>query len=138
MVKQSRQILKALSTTPLIRTLIQFLFMSITIDMLTQSIEPLPDTMADITFVASPVPGVFGDGEVAMPFEEVLGDEAVGIYGADEVVDSLAVDVCGVGAGSSFEVVSYACCGDEASFAEWAGYGGALVDAGLEVIEIRE
>jgi len=133
MIKHARQILKALSTAPLIRTMIDLLLMSITIDMLTQSSEPIPYTMADITFVAITVPGVLGYGEVPMPFEEVLGDEAVGVFGADEVVDGLAVDVGGVGAGSGFEVVGYTGCADEAAFAEGTGDGCALVDARLEV-----
>ena len=134
MIKHARQILKALSTTPLIRAMIDLLLMSITIDMLTQSPKPIPDTMTDITFVAITVPRVFRYGEIAMPFEEVLGDEAVGVFGADEVVDGLTVYVGGVEAGSGFEVVGYTGCADEAAFAEGAGDGGALVDAGLEVL----
>ena len=67
-------------------------------------------------------------------FEEIVREEAVAVAGPDGLVDGLAVNACGFGAGVCFEVVGDATGGDEAFFAKRTTDGGALVGTGMHVL----
>ena len=90
--------------------------------------------MTDVAFEPASIPGLIGRPAFAVPFEEIVGDHAVGVALAECFEDGFAVDVLGVGAGARFEVVGYAAGGGEAAVAEGAGDVGSLVGTRAHVL----
>jgi hypothetical protein len=78
--------------------------------------------VADVALVACAIPGarrglvLVGAG----PAYEFLGDGAVGVFGADEYIDSVAADARGVGTRARLEVVGEASGGDKGGLSKGA------------------
>lgn len=70
-----------------------------------------------------------------MPFEEIVGEHAVGIALAQGLVDAVTINALSVWARAGFQMMRDAAGGGEATFAEGAGNVGAFVGTGAKMLE---
>lgn len=93
--------------------------------------------MAKVALPGGAIPGLLRDSvgvRVARPSDELLGDDALGVLGADKAVDLIAGHVIGGRAGARLEMVNHACGGGVHILAERAGDVLAAMDAGVQVL----
>lgn len=136
MAEKRRQANKLPSATSLLPwTVIQLFAMLSVIQVVVQLIQRYVLAMANITFVAVSVPAAISSFVLLVPFEELVGDDAIGVTLADLLVNGLAVDVLSLRTRSILEMVGDAGRGYKAASAERTFYLGSLMNAGVKVLE---
>jgi hypothetical protein len=146
MIEQRSQPIE-LARTARARTTIHFIRtdMRWTIDMLVQRCQGIETAVAEIAFIAVPVPrrsrrrGRCRSDVGIRIREQFLSDEMVRVALADLSEDGGMIEIAGFGTGARFQVRGQACCGGECALAEGAGERGAAVEIGVQVLwEVRD
>jgi hypothetical protein len=135
-IKHGGQANKLLATTPAIRTVIKLLLMNRGLEVFVQIDDCRKLAAADETHVVVSVEGALSRNKLGIPLQLLHRDDPLGVSCPDTVVDGVAIQVRRFRTGAGLEMMRDAACARKAALAEGTGNGGALVDAGVEMLDI--